>query len=154
MVVDLDEEKARILSSTIDIPTEANSSPNDRTNGHTHETNMTTNSPTNDTLSVALFDKLEHLETFTRELQEKNIRLETTHENFQQLLDAKEESLKSKDEVIDSLKTSMVILERSNKELSSKHLMIEATITKKIQEQKPTDAWYSVKRLLSLGIYK
>ena len=173
LVVELDAESAGTISATIDTTRCTNSS----SIGNNLESNMTTNgskkSPNEDITSknAPKISKKSHekspsleipenstslLEQLKKDLIDENVKLKTQQESFQQILNTKDETIRAKDEVIESLKTSMVILERNNKELVQKqqHLMLEANKEKNVPTQEREDGWYILKKICSFGFYK
>jgi uncharacterized protein (DUF3084 family) len=73
---------------------------------------------------IAISDQLKASQEDVWRLSIENARLSVKVENHEQNLALKDEAIKAKDETIQSLKTSMVVLERANKQMEiEKHLL-------------------------------
>jgi chromosome segregation ATPase len=82
----------------------------------------------------SLLEQLQASQREARQLDVDNARLAAKAESHEQLLALKDEALKAKDETIQSLKTSMVVLERANNQLQNEKHLLE-------DKQKPSMAF-------------
>lgn len=72
----------------------------------------------------SVLEQLQASQSEARRLEVENARLLAKMENHELLVALKDEAIKAKDETIQSLRTSMVVLERANKQLETeKHLL-------------------------------
>jgi hypothetical protein len=72
----------------------------------------------------SILEQLQASQSEARRLEVENARLLAKLENHELLVALKDEVMKAKDETIQSLRTSMVVLERANKQLEiEKHLL-------------------------------
>jgi chromosome segregation ATPase len=86
----------------------------------------------------SLLEQLKAAHDEARRLEVENARLVAKAESHELLLAAKGEAIHAKDETIQSLKTSMVVLERANKQLEGEKRLIED------KQQKPSVAYASM----------
>jgi len=97
----------------------------------TTETKLSSSNELSSTISTfleqeknSLLEQLQASQSEARRLEVENARLLAKMENHELLVALKDEVMKAKDETIQSLRTSMVVLERANKQLETeKHLL-------------------------------
>jgi len=73
----------------------------------------------------SLLEQLKAAHNEARRLEVENARLVAKAESHEHLLSLKDEAIQAKDETIQSLKTSMVVLERANNQLEGEKRLIE-----------------------------
>jgi hypothetical protein len=73
----------------------------------------------------SLLEQLQASQSEARRLEVENARLSAKAESHEQLLALKDEAIQAKDETIQSLKTSMVVLERANNQLQGEKRLLE-----------------------------
>lgn len=94
----------------------------------------------------SLLEQLKAAHNEARRLEVENARLIAKAESHEQLLSLKDEAIQAKDETIQSLKTSMVVLERANNQLEGEKRLIEdkqqkPPVAYAPMEAKPQDFW-------------
>jgi chromosome segregation ATPase len=91
--------------------------------------------------------KASHSELIRLEME--NARLAAKAESHEQLLSLKDEAIEAKDETIQSLKTSMVVLERANKQLEGEKRLIgdkqHPSVAYAPMDAKPLGFWNRLK---------
>jgi chromosome segregation ATPase len=73
----------------------------------------------------SLLAQLQASQSEARRLEVENARLSAKAESHEQLLALKDQAIQAKDETIQSLKTSMVVLERANNQIQSEKRLLE-----------------------------